>query len=231
MGLHVYCLVRAGLEPSADLVGLDDAGLDTVRVGSIAAWCSEHERSPGATLERIGAHDRVVRAAARSGSPLPSRFGQWFSDRDRLRRCMLEGSERYDRALRYVDGASEFGVRLEASTGAGSGPSDDPDPRPDGGLGPGASYLRDLAHRRAEREQTFQRGESLLRELERRLEGRLRGSRIDPSPGPGGLASAAHLVPLEEVDPYRAVVADFASQRPGIDLVALGPWPPYSFVP
>lgn len=232
MGLHVYCIVRAGAEPPRDLVGLDGARLDAVRVGSIAAWCSEHERSPRATLEHIETHDRIVRAAARGGTPLPSRFGQWFSGRDRLRGRMLERSDELERALREVDGAFEFAVRLEASAEAGAHPSHDPAPRPgEGELGPGTAYLRGLARQRAERERTFQRGESLLRELERRLEGRLRGSRIDPSPGQGGLASAAHLVPLEQIDPYRTVVAEFASQRPEVELATLGPWPPYSFAP
>lgn len=229
--LHLYSVRRAGESPPpVGLTGVDGAAVRVVEEGPLAAWVSEAEPLPP-TLERIQAHDRVVRHAMRTETPVPVRYGASFGEEGRVREALSARAEEFLGMLERVRGRVEMGVTvLWDEEGARASVLEEcPDPcTPPGAPASGREYL--------ERKRVEVRREELLRrraadELERVAE--LLGpgwgeERRILLPAPGAAGSVAHLVPRARVGEYRTRFEAAADGRPGLKLT--GPWPPYSFV-
>lgn len=234
-GFHLYCLLPASRVDPAEVRGIDGREVIELHVEDLGVWCSPCEKSPAPDLDRIRAHDRVIRGAStETVTALPFRFGQWFAERSTMESRILGQAPHYREALDEVAGAVEFGIRLEESTeGSAMKPSEGQTSESEAaavtGAGAGAEYLRRLAREREEREIRYSHGESTLEELHRLVAGFTRKIRVDPVAGRGSIASAAHLVPHPRIEPYRDALAAFMKDRVALELRLTGPWPPYSF--
>jgi hypothetical protein len=190
--------------------------------GAVAVWIGEGEVA-GRDVDALRAHDAVVRAALRSATPLPARFGTVFVDEAELRRSLRERAEELRAALERVDGRVEMGVRLEWDE---EDPPPPAEPPPEGGR----AYLDWRRREFAAEEARRARADALLDLVEARIapEGSPAVRTLLPAPGIAGFM--AHLVHRHAVGVYRSKVEEARSDLPSVHLRVTGPWAPYSFV-
>lgn len=219
--ITVFCVRGVGDPPPPE--GLTGPGGGVVRVvdqGPLAVWVSD--ATAPADVDAIRAHDAVVRAALRSATPLPARFGTAFANEWELRASLREREGELLAALARVAGKVEMGLRVEWEEGGGQASSAEP-------VRSGRDYLearrREVNARAALRE----RAERLLDEVESRVvqQGTVTVRTLLPEPGVAGVM--AHLVHRHVVGVYRSRVEDARSAFPRVNLRLTGPWAPYSF--
>jgi hypothetical protein len=228
--LHGYCVRSVGdPAPDAELRGVARAAVLLVEEGELALWCSELERRPEVTVERLREHDAVVRAALRSATPLPLRYGASFADEEKARAALREKQEEFRASLTELDNRVEMGIRVAYAAGATP-------PREENGGGPappvttGREYLE--ARRRALEVAAATRADA--EEMVGRVEAGLADMALPGHrqilPQEGVLGLVAHLVHRGEVGLYRQRVQRLREELPELDLLLSGPWAPYSFV-
>lgn len=200
----------------APLRGLEEAAVELVRCGRVAAALVPLDTAPAPEPAVLWGHERVVEALMAQGAVLPVRFGTTLPDRpaaaallDRHEQVLLEGLER-------VRGAVEVGLRIHS---AAAGP---PEEAP-----PPASGREYLLRQRAQVHDLVTAAERVHGQL--RAAARAAVSR--PGNGRGQLLVGAYLVERDRVEAFvdRIRAADEATQP--LRLLSTGPWPPYHFVP
>src|SRR5690606_25897561 len=104
--------------PAPDLTGIDGTSVGLHRSASFGVWISEIAKAPPPTAEGLRAHERVVREALRTATPLPLRFGMTFPGEDALVRSLTEHAERFEAMLERFSGVIEMGIRVERPAAA-----------------------------------------------------------------------------------------------------------------
>lgn len=228
--LHAYCVRRAGEPPPDDaLTGLGGAPVRLLEEGTLGFWISETPPSK-TTPERLREHDRVVRHALRSATPLPIRYGAGaFASEAAAREALVQQAAELSAGLARVAGHVEMGVRVgweppEPSEPSAGDPADAAPP-----AASGRAYLE--ARRDALRER-----DALLRAAAEALDRVAREMRLDgvPStrtllPDPRTAGTVAHLVQRSEIQRYGRAVAAAREALPEYRITPSGPWAPYSF--
>lgn len=230
--LHAYCIRAAGdPPPDAALRGVDGLPVELREACGVGAWVSRPPAPPPPAPERLVAHDAVARAALRSATPLPVRFGTCFAGDAELERALCEGADGYRAALRRVAGRVEMGITLgwdAAAQRRALGGADADAPDLEIAQGPGRAYL-----------ERRRRASSLERALLERAEAhvvqvrRIMGDDLEESvvllPAEGIAARMAHLVHRRALSDYRARVERLRPALGDVDVLLTGPWAPYSF--
>jgi hypothetical protein len=220
-----YCIRRrTDPPPPTDLRGIDGRRIHALEAGELAVWLSAEAGGP-ATVERVRQHDAVVRAAMRTATPLPLRYGTRFADEAEAVRLLLARAAELRTSLERVAGRVEMGLRVLWK-----------EPRPPASASemaadPPHSGREYLERRRAEiraDEELQARAGLLLDRLDAHFPGipvmRTTGSDLEV------VGSLAHLVQVDSLDPYRALVQSARDDLVEAGLVLTGPWAPYSFV-
>jgi hypothetical protein len=216
MSLLLYGVIEAGGAQS-ELVsgaGLDNAPLQAVIEGSLAAIVSEHagtELEPA--MERLRDYESTVRRLMERGAILPARFGSVLADERAVRGLLRRRHRDLQSRVRRVRGAVELALRASWRAGAGM----ITDARPPSGT----SYLR----KRLELRQSARRVASELDSLNALA----RSSRRRLSPAPDLPVLDAYLVERDRVREFVALVAELDDSLDDVELTCTGPWPPYSF--
>lgn len=220
MGVHVYCVVPAGLEPGPDLYGVEGAAVNRIDAGAVALWASGHALAPRADIDAVRAHNQVVAAAMdHETTPVPIRFGQWFADPADAAERTAADSARWLTLLDRFAGMAEFGIRVTAL----AGPAREMHiARPHSGT----AYMTQLARYAAGAAHVKRQAERLARLIEERA--RVIGSVVTDAGD--GAVSIAHLLAWDDVELYHTVVAGVRDAESSLTLQFTGPWPPYSFV-
>ena len=211
--LHVYAVTdRPAPLPSVE--GIGGAPLCAVGDASLAAICSWGEPAEP-TEEALWRHEAVTEALMEDRTILPARFGIVFSDEDGLRKDLSARRDELTSSLHRVAGTVELGLRVL---------SGDEDPALEAlsqdRSGRAYMQLKLEAHRRAT-ETAASVHEPLA---DRAVATRLRVLATDRL-----LLSACYLVGREDVAGFRTEVEKLARERPELELLCTGPWPPYSF--
>jgi hypothetical protein len=112
-GFYVYGVVPAAEEARPSLRGIDDAEVEFVEYGELAAAVAEIalDRPPGRRAELM-AHSAVVDALASGGAVVPVRFGSILQERGSVVRDLLEvGHDRLVDLLERLKGTRQFNLR------------------------------------------------------------------------------------------------------------------------
>lgn len=220
-----YC-VRAGHHPPPPpgLTGVDGHPVRLVEEAGLALWFSDGSPSEP-TVERIRAHDAVVRAALRTATPLPFRFGTRLRGEPQARAMLRENRERFAQALQRVEGRVEMGVR--ALWTDGSAPAPPPEELP---VRSGRDYMEALRRRHLQQRHSRERADQLLDRLEAVFAPVSPVSHRIATPEPGVAGVVAHLVQRESLHQYRRCADEAANLLGEVELHFSGPWAPYSFV-
>lgn len=234
--IYAYCVRRAGEPaPDAELEGLAGRPVRLIEAAGIGAWISDTPALPP-TPERLRDHDRVVRAALRTATPLPIRYGTGcFATESDARDALRARSDELRESLARVEGRLEMGVRLEwtrpepssepRNEPSGRSPGEGDVDQPSGGRAYLEARRREIELRDAGRAAAAAALDRLERELD--LEGVPTVRTLLPSPGVAGLL--AHLVLRSEAQRYNECVTRAARAMPEYRLTVSGPWAPYSF--
>lgn len=224
MAIHLYCLTSAAVDgPPASLRGVDDHPVRAVSVGGARVWVSDLMGTAVPTVERVRAHDRVVREAMREETPLPVRFGQSFADEAALRDWLSARDRAIVAALGRVSGLLEMTVRVRLSR-----------QRP-GKLKrskelTGRGYLQALRDREREESAMREEAEFLHARVARAVaEAEIAcGESSEVSAGEGMLV-LSHLIRRGADSRYRQLVRAALDHDPAHPVMISGPWAPYSF--
>jgi len=160
--IHPYCIRREGEPgPSIGLTGVDDATVELLEAATLGIWFSPGE-DVRPTPENLARHDRVIRTALATATPLPLRFGARLAAPEDLEHTLREKRDEYLRLLDRVKGCVEIGLRIPlADHPGGPGRKTEEDDENEGG-GEGRRYMRRL---RAERDRQRLEDEAADRSL------------------------------------------------------------------
>ncbi|MBA2671971.1 MAG: GvpL/GvpF family gas vesicle protein [Gemmatimonadetes bacterium] len=230
--LHGYCVRHAGdPAPDSSLTGVLGAGVRLLEDDELGLWVSYVEHRPGLAEGHLREHDRVVRSALRSCTPLPLRFGATFSDEAAALVVLRERREQFSVSLSELANRVEMGVRISQVP---SSRSTTPDPEPAGAaVNPPRTGREYLEARRREMEAAASAKAAAEQALDRVAAGFADldlPSRREIVPQERVLGLVAHLVHRQQIGNYRHRVLQLKQTLPDLDLVASGPWAPYSFV-
>jgi hypothetical protein len=231
VALHGYCILpRDGAPDPTAISGVAEAAVGAINSGPLALWVSEGA-ADRPTAARLREHDRVVRLALETVTPLPLRFGTVFRDEGEVVAALDERREEFLSALTEVAGKVEMAVRVtvegevaaeifggirdEARTGA-------------------ATSGRDFLERRREARERVSRSREAadlrLAEIERDLSALGFPSARTVVLHEPLIGSVAHLVHRPQLRLYRESVAARCKDRVDMRFALSGPWAPYSFV-
>lgn len=218
--ITLYCIRRPGEPLPLNLHGPDGKPVRLIEEASLGAWISDGRAPQG--LQSVREHDRIVRAALRSATPLPARFGTVFADEGALRDSLRERADSLQEALDRVDGRVEMGVRVLW---------DAPQPPPIMASPRGGRAYLEARKREMEAEAQLRRDATeLLDEVDRTLlVERFATTRVVLRE-PGLAGTLAHLVHRQAFAEYRTAVEAANLVLPAVELRVTGPWAPYSFV-
>ncbi len=227
MAIYLYCVLRATREPPPSLLGIDGAPVRAIDVSRLGAWVSDAVAAPIVPSPgRAREHDRVVRAALESETPLPARFGQVVAGEDELRAALSERRDVLEAALKRVEGTVEMTVRMLVPV-----PSEPPEKAAVGGQGPrsGRHYLEQVAALQREERNVLARSGLIRDRVHSAVRDLVRAQSFAGAVAGSTLATLSHLVPRERVDAYRSALQTLREEDPALAIMVSGPWAPYSF--
>jgi hypothetical protein len=229
--LHLYCVRRAGdPAPPHDLTGIGSATVRLLEFGDLGLWVSEGGAVGGADVEHLRQHDRVVREALRTATPVPMRFGQRLGGESAVRDLLSERRDEFLRTLRRIEDRVEMGVQVGGGPEATPRVEDAAEPPDPEGISRGLAYLEGRRRKLAAKDALHRAAEERLEEAAREFAS-LGLPTVRTTLGAPGLAgSLAHLVHRRELRPYRKHALEAQRRRPDLGLTFSGPWAPYSFV-
>jgi hypothetical protein len=228
LAIYLYCILRATREPPPNLVGIDGAPVRAVDLDGLGAWVTDSEATTVVpSPQRAREHDRVVRAALESETPLPARFGQVVAGETELRAALIERRDVLEAALKKVEGAVEMTVRILVPA-----PTTEPIEKAavgQEGAQSGRRYLERLAALQREERNVLARV-GLIRDRVHSAVGDLvRAQSFAGAVAGSSLATLSHLVPRERIDAYRGALQTLRDENPALAIMVSGPWAPYSF--
>ena len=232
--LYFYGVSRGGARQLAHtLRGIDAMGAVESRACSgLTCWYSRVDRGEyGARLEQNMQnlewlanasvhHQRVVGSISEFADILPARFGTVFLGDQSMATHVSERKTALARALKRIEGASEWGVKVfaEAPTPTMSGPATS-----------GTDYL--LKKREQLRQGAPPSAPAGLGEMKEMLDKTSVAAVVvrGKTPQPGLVWQASFLVKRNRVDAFHEVLRKFAARMSNARIETSGPWPPYSF--
>lgn len=246
-GCYLYAVTRIGGE--ADLVtvtGLREAPVRLVEHRELAAVVSDVDLDEFGEdglrnnledlrwLEEVArAHHAVVHAVAAMGPTAPLRLATICRGERAVRERLDEWHDELVRALRRIEGRSEWSVKAFSRPPATDPETSSPNPT---GTGAGSAYLKRRKAAVAEREAAVRSVAALAEELHLALsEHAVASRRLPPQDRKltgheGTMAlNGAYLVDNDQAAEFEAVVQRLDGEHPDARLDLRGPWPPYSF--
>ena len=229
--LYLYGITGAQALPETLPLGLEDGLVSILPFDGIAAVTGELRQGlPEASEANLRRHFCVVEAFLAHGTVLPVRFGTAFAGLDGLRRHLEQAYDVYASDLLRLHGQVEINVRAERREVRALLPEIEADPVP-ADAGPGMRYLaakRILSARSLSRQrEAWELADMLIERLGAQAS-RVQWHPLAASDAAG--VSIAFLLPVERLDAFEEAVAAIRSPEQGLDILASGPWPPYSFV-
>lgn len=230
---YLYAITDRLDLPPPGVPGLEDAQPVVLTCGALAAVVTplRTHRLP-ATVAHVLQHEAVLEALMPDCTLLPLRFGTVLPDAAAVQTLLTHHHAACRASLERVRGCVELGIRALWRAAAESGADQ---PRPTGVATPptsGRAYmLARLAEARQQRTRQ-QQAEALAATLHAPLAAGAVASTHHVLVTPRLLLTGAYLVHRDQVAAFRETVAHLAGQPTAaeVQLLATGPWPPYSFV-
>ena len=255
MGIYLYCFARPGAARSLKATGVNGGAITSLEHDDVAAVLGEvaledfsggsgraRTQDPAWLIPRVCQHDAVIREVMERSSVLPVRFGAVFASEQKMEGLLAQQGGEISAFLDYVADKEEWAVKgfvdLEkAGTWLLETTPSLSEQRRRMASSPGARYfqekqLRAEVHRCL---RLWRNGvaEQVHGELKRLAEGAC-GLRLQEKEADGEMMfHCAFLVPKERLADLGGCVEQLRVRydKQGLNLHAIGPWPPYSFCP
>jgi hypothetical protein len=236
MILHAYCIRAAGEPPPGpDVRGIGGAEVGVVEAEGLTAWASRLDARPGPEPDRLREHDAVVRAALRTATPLPLRFGAVFADEQALRAVLAERADDLRAGLERVRGRVEMAatVSWDAAAARERVLAARPELRPAAEKpATGRTYLESRRREHGLEAALREEAEALVERVSHAVAAALPGAEETRTAMPRAevAGTLAHLVRRDDVAAYRDAVRRVADGLADAEVRVSGPWAPYTFV-
>ncbi|WP_041450812.1 GvpL/GvpF family gas vesicle protein [Hoyosella subflava] len=256
-GLWMYAVTPGGLELE-HLNGLEGVGggepraveaaglvavVEAVPLTEFGEEALHHNLENLSWLEKVArAHDAVIAAVTKDVSAVPLRLATVCLDDDRVRAILKERSAEFSKALRLIEGRSEWGLRAhlrraDDTSGTTAG-STGQAKRSSGTVqrGAGAAYLQRRRTQLTARQEAERAAAEAVNAVHQELCKYAVGARRQPPPSQQltgtaepVLLNGTYLVDQARTGDFLAAVEEMQATSPALRLVLTGPWPPYSF--
>lgn len=230
---YVYAIVPATMSLPTDeneRAGIFGESLELVSDHQVAAVVGEgpdHFENPAPEL--ILRHHQVVARLCERGAALPVQFGTLVSGTDRIASSLREKSEMLQSDLTQLAGKVELGVTIPIPAIL-----DDSTDNTGSSTVSNASSGSDYMNRRFQEYQRENRRRSEAEAVRDELSSLLNTLLVDHSeevlPRPDILFRGRYLVERSQSETFEYLVAKYREEKSGLEVVLVGPWPPYSFV-
>jgi hypothetical protein len=219
----LYAVAEAGHGAELGALTSGTAPLRVVRCGSLEAVVGEQPHAPARSVEAAQQHAEVVAAITARLAAAPVRFGSWHADEGSLRAALGARAEDLHDRIRAVAGAVEFLVRPAAparrtSVAAAPDPAEGTSP-----AATGRSYLEGRLAQAQEARADERETAARLLAVTAPLEALAREHRLER--GRAGL-ERCFLVARDDAARFAELARELTH---GTDLLAAGPWPPFTF--
>ena len=228
MKLYVYCLatgIHALRHPVRGIAGgevrLLNAGDFSVVVSDFAG-----EKAP-VSRENVVAHAAVVQSTLEHTTPLPFRFGVVVTPAQ-LESFLTARHDALKARLDLVRGCVEMSVKVISNSNDGNGRrlEEESNTLEDK---PGTVFLLEKRRELRGSEARAAEAQALASWLQTKLGEVVRDTRVETNLTDKLLLASAHLVERGVVEQYRARLKSARLERPELNFLVSGPWPPYSF--
>jgi hypothetical protein len=231
MSLYLYCLIDDDVSVESVIFsgpreGISGSIVTLFCIGDFALLVSDFNgTSVPVTRENVLKHAAVVSGVLPETTPLPFRFGTLVTEAE-LESYLNARSQALRAKFELVRGSVEMSVKIiwdrdwtDEPLAAESKKSDKP----------GTAFLVEKRRELRGGEARAAEAKKIARWLEDRLGDTIREKTSKTDFTSKLLVAAAHLVPRESVEEYRARLKNTQIERPELHFLASGPWPPYSF--
>ncbi len=242
MALYLYAFTDSPAMPLPAQAGLEGAPLRTITVRDIAAVTSSITTVPVPTIEdNFWHHEKIVEALMSDRTLLPVRFGTVVGDSSALVSLLTKHYTNLSSTLDRVRDHVELSVRVlwdkeHEQPPTTASPEEKSELNRSLSVTDRASATSGRAYLLARLEQQRQEGawrrqaEALAAELHTPLAQLATESVQRTLVTPRMLLTGAYLVHRDHTAAFREEVAALGANRPVLQFLCTGPWPPYSFV-
>jgi hypothetical protein len=226
---YVYAIVQGTISLPDDLRGIANEPLSLLTSrGMSAVVGAELKEPPEPRAALILAHHRLVSKISEYGAALPVQFGSTVRSVERLERVLDEQYETLHDDLSRLAGKVEFGVTIlwtQASEDADRGGQASTTP-----AASGAEYMRRRLSEYQREKQLRTQAEMIQESLAAEVSQLAADHQEQVLPREGMPLRASYLVEAKNSDEFRRRIEDFRNRNRELEVVMVGPWPPYSFV-
>jgi hypothetical protein len=226
---YVYAIVQGTISLPNDLRGIADEPLSLLTsrgMSAVVGAAVQEPPEPRAAL--VLAHHRLVSKISQCGATLPVQFGSTVRSLERLEHIFNEQYETlYDDLIRLA-GKVEFGVTvLWKQSTVGNDASGQASGKP---AASGAEYMR-LRLTEYQREKRLRtKAEAVQESLAAEVSKLAVDRQEQVLPREEMPLRASYLVEAKNTDEFRRRIEQFSERNGELEVVLVGPWPPYSFV-
>lgn len=228
MKLYVYCLTE-GIDalPHA-LRGIDGADVRLLKVGDFCLIASSFggDRVP---IDRANllAHAAVVRNILEQTTPLPFRFGTLVRQ-EQLESFLTARHDALKARLDLVRDCVEMSVKVISTANGGEcGQPEAANSRVEDK--PGTAFLLQKRREILGGEARAAEAQKIVSWLQSQIGEFVRETQVTTNLTDKLLLATSHLVERGVVEHYRARLKEARLERPELNFLVSGPWPPYSF--
>ena len=228
MKLYVYC-VTAGIDALPHPVrGIAGGEVRLLKAGDFSVVVSDFagDKAP-VNRENVLAHSSVTRSLLEQTTPLPFRFGAVVTQAQ-LESFVTARHDALQQRLDLVRGCVEMSVKV--ISGAAGGELR-PQEEQTNGLQdkPGTTFLLQKRRELLGSEARAAEAQAIASWLHTQIGDVARETRVDTNLTDKLLLATSHLVKRGDVEHYRARLKEARRERPELNFLVSGPWPPYSF--
>ena len=227
MKLYVYCLT-AGIDALPHpLRGIAGGEVRSLQAGDLSVLVSDFTGDkPQVNRENVLAHAAVVRDVLDYSTPLPLRFGAVFT-KEQIESFVAARHDALKTRLDLVRGCVEMSVKVISS-------ATDGELRPEVQTvelqdKPGTTFLLEKRRELLGSEARAAEAKQIASWLQTQIGDVIRETQITTNLTDKLLLATSHLVERSVVEQYRVKLKEARLERPELNFLVSGPWPPYSF--
>jgi hypothetical protein len=228
MKLYVYCLT-AGIDALPHtLHGIGGAEVRLLQAGDFSVLVSPFAGdSVPINRENVLAHSAVARSLLEQTTPLPLRFCALVSE-EQVRNFVAARHNALKERLDLVRGCVEMSVKIMSrANNLKQEQLEEQNSEPQ--AKPGTAFLLEKRRELRGSEARTAEAQQLAAWLDRQIGEFVQRTHIDTNLTDKLLLAASHLVERGIMEQYRARLKEARLERPDLNFLVSGPWPPYSF--
>jgi hypothetical protein len=226
---YVYAIVQGTISLPNDSRGIANESLSLLTCRGISAIVgTEVNEPPEPRTALVLAHHRLVSKISKCGATLPVQFGSTVRSLERLEHILNEQYETLCEDLDRLAGKVELGVTVlwkqSTDDNFASGQAQG---KP---AATGTEYMRRRSSEYQREKRLRTNAEAVKESLANEVSKLVADRHEQVLPREGMPLRASYLVEAKDTEEFRRRIEQFSERNGELEVVLVGPWPPYSFV-